>query len=486
LENPFPVQELPQDRGIYTDLRKRGITAATCKHFGYTVGKLNGDFAHFAEYYNQDRKLVAVKVRLPGKDFRWMGEQAGSLPFGATKFNTSGKMLVVTEGEIDAMSVSQLQDNQWPVVSIASGAGGQVKRYIAERLDYFRGFDKVILMFDMDEAGQKAAKAAARVIGPTAHIAELPLKDANEMLLAGRGGELKGAIWNAKLWRPEGLVEITDLADTVLEGVEEGLPWPWERLTNLTRGRRLGELYTFGAGVGAGKTDLLLQVAEHTLAEGHAVGLFYLEQTPRETALRLLGKMAHRRFFDPRGDWELEDLQETWLRVKRLPGVYMYDSFGVNEWSVIEERIRYLRHTYNVEHFFVDHLTALCESEEHVMQAVQQVMAKIGGLVKELDIAIYLVSHLATPQEGKSHEEGGRVEARHFKHSRSIAAWSHFMFGLERDQQHADIEQRHTLLFRVLKDRNTGQAAGETFELAYDNKTGLLYEKEDKNGDIPF
>jgi twinkle protein len=468
------------------DLKKRGITAATCKHFGYTVGKFNGDFAHFAEYYNQQRELVGLKVRLPGKSFKWMGDQDTALPFGATRFNVGGKMVVVTEGEIDAMSLSQAQDNKWPVVSIGSGAGGQIKRYIAERLDYFKKFDKVILMFDMDEAGQKAAKQAARVIGPTAHIAELPLKDANEMLLAGRVQELKGAIWNAKIWRPEGLVEISDLADTVLEGVEEGVSWPWDTLTNLTRGRRLGELYTFGAGVGAGKTDLLLQVAEHTLAEGYSVGLFYLEQTPRETALRLLGKLAKRRFFDPRGDWELEDLAEAWLKVKRLPGVYLYDSFGVNEWGAIEERIRYLRHSHDVRHFFVDHLTALCESEEHVMQAVQQVMARIGSIVKELDIAIYLVSHLATPQEGKSHEEGGRVTASQFKHSRAIAAWSHFMFGMERDQQHADIEERHTLTFRVLKDRNTGQAAGETFPLSYDLETGLLYEKEKKNGDIPF
>jgi twinkle protein len=487
ITNPFPVHELIEDRGQIQALNNRGITADTCKHFGYTVGRYWNQTAHFAPYHSANHELVAVKVRLPDKKFSWMGEPDRALPFGATRFATSGRMVVVTEGEIDCMSMSQAQGNQYPVVSIASGAGPQVKKYIAKHRDYFLGFDKVVLMFDMDEAGRLAVEHAAKVIGGSRpHVADLTLKDPNEMLVAGKERDLIGAMWNARPWRPEGLVELSDLKDSVLQGVEEGLAWPWDTLTTLTRGRRSGELYTIGAGTGAGKTDLLLQIAEHTLSQGEPVGLFYLEQTPNETALRLLGKMAHKRFFDPRAEWEPGDLENAWKEATAGAGVHLYDSFGVNEWSVIEERIRYLCHGYGVKHFFVDHLTALCESEDDVTSAVQKVMAKIGGLVKELDCTIYLVSHLATPQEGPSHEEGGRVEARHFKHSRAIAAWSHFMFGLERDQQAIDLDERHTLLFRVLKDRNTGQATGETFRLGYDLKTGMLFEKGDEADEPPF
>src|SRR5690606_11763508 len=83
----------------------------------------------------------------------------------------------------------------------------------------------------------------------------------------------------------------------------------------------------------------------------------------------------------------------------------------------------------------------------------------------------------ATP-EGKPHEEGGRVMIRHFKGSRSIGFWSHYMFGLERNQQADDPVERTTTTFRILKDRHTGRATGQTFFLGYDPKEGMLFEKE--------
>ncbi|NSZ01587.1 hypothetical protein G6M64_20650 [Agrobacterium tumefaciens] len=121
-------------------------------------------------------------------------------------------------------------------------------------------------------------------------------------------------------------------------------------------------------------------------------------------------------------------------------------------------------------------------------------MAEIGGLVKELDCMIILISHLATP-EGKPHEEGGRVMIRHFKGSRSIGFWCHYMFGLERDQQHENEELRSITTFRVLKDRYTGQATGKVIYLGYEQETGRLFEttlpeerpfENETSDDIPF
>jgi twinkle protein len=54
-------------------------------------------------------------------------------------------------------------------------------------------------------------------------------------------------------------------------------------------------------------------------------------------------------------------------------------------------------------------------------------MKEMAALANELQIIILFVSHLTTP-EGKPHEEGGRVTIRHFKGSRAIGFWSHFMF----------------------------------------------------------
>jgi len=109
-------------------------------------------------------------------------------------------------------------------------------------------------------------------------------------------------------------------------------------------------------------------------------------------------------------------------------------------------------------------------------------MAEMASLAKRLNIVIHYISHLTTP-EGKPHEEGGRVMAKHFKGSRAIQFWSHFMFGLERDTQAEDMAIRGTTTLRCLKDRNTGRALGMTWGYGYDDARGLLVAKDLTKGD---
>ena len=102
-------------------------------------------------------------------------------------------------------------------------------------------------------------------------------------------------------------------------------------------------------------------------------------------------------------------------------------------------------------------------------------MKEMASLAKSLKIIIHFISHLATP-DGKSHEEGGHVSIRHFKGARAIGFWSHFMLGLERNQQAEDERERQTTTLRILKDRYTGQATGQLLYLGYDKETGRLFE----------
>jgi len=330
----------------------------------------------------------------------------------------------------------------------------------------------------MDEPGRDAAKAAAMVIGPKAHIAELPLKDANEMLVAGRTEELLNAMWRAKEYRPEGIVDMASLKDQVKERPQWGLTWPFAKLTQLTFGIRTGEIYAFGAGTGIGKTDLFTQTIAHLVMEHHVpVGVFALEQAPRETATRIAGKFAKKVLHVPDAGWSPEDFDKAWEMLTHSGKVFLYDSFGNNDWDVIKGKIEYLAVAENVKHFFLDHLTALAAWQDDERKALEVIMSEMGALVKKLDIALFLISHLATP-DGKPHEEGGRVTIRHFKGSRAIGFWSHYMFGLERNQQAEDERERKTTTFRVLKDRYTGRGTGEVFYFGYDQQTGMLYETE--------
>jgi twinkle protein len=464
--------------GECVGLARRKITEATCQKFGYIVATQGRTPVQAAPYYDDAGTLVAQKIRTADKQFRINGSLDDALPFGAHAWPKTGKKIVITEGEIDAMSMSQAQGNKWPVVSIASGAGPQVRKYIAKHKAYFCGFDEVVICFDMDEIGRRAAQEAAEIIGPRSRIMELPegFKDANEMLVAGKVEDLITAMWRAKAYRPEGLVGLEDIRDKAQQAPQEGLPWPWPGLTTLTYGIQKPYIYTIGAAAGAGKTDLLHMIITHLLMVcGVHVGAFLLEEEPHTTGVRLASKVAKRLLHTPES-WDAGVFNRAFDALTDADGkLHLYDSFGMSDWDTVREKIEYLHGVEGVEYFVIDHLTAFAAGAEDERKTLESIMAEMSGLATRLKITIILVSHLATP-EGAPHEEGGRVQLRHFKGSRSIAFWTFGAIGMERDQQAEDIDERHTTTIRLLKARGFGWNVGKTMNLRFDPDTGLLHE----------
>ena len=157
-------------RGEFRELKKRGLTEATCKFWGYQsgvkvwhAGKEKMVPAQVIDIRDRDtRELIAQKYRTQDKEFPLKGD-VSKKPFIGAHLWSGGRKLVITEGEIDAMSVSQIQNHKWPVVSILNGSKSAKKNVLAN-LDYIKAFEEVVLCFDMDEPGQDAAKECAEVL----------------------------------------------------------------------------------------------------------------------------------------------------------------------------------------------------------------------------------------------------------------------------------------------------------------------------------
>lgn len=467
--------------GDFQALTARSLDEATCRKFGYRVGTHNGRPCQIADYRDADGDLVAQKVRYQDKTFSVLGSGANAPLFGQHLWPATGRRIVVTEGEIDAMSVAQAFGLGWPAVSLPNGA--QSARKALERATGFLdGYETVVLCFDMDEVGRKAAAECAPIFRPgQCAIAELPLKDANELLQAGRVKDLTSAIYQARVYRPDGIVGLADIRDRVLKPADMGRPWFLPTLSKATYGRRLGEVIALGAGTGIGKTDFFTQSIAHDVKElGITTGVLFLEQGVGETGRRIAGKMAGKRFHVPDGSWTDAELEDAWSGLERTGKLHLYDSWGVIDWPTIKARIRYMVTALGCEHVYLDHMTALAAAEADERVALEKIMAEAATMATGLKFVLHFVSHLATP-EGKPHEEGGRVTIRHFKGSRALGFWSHFMLGMERNQQADDASQRHQTTLRVLKDRFTGQSTGLTIPLSYDASTGLMAE-----GSNPF
>ncbi len=467
-------------QGEIIALRKRGIRVETCKKYGYRVIQFNGEAAHACDVKLADGSYIAQKVRTQAKDFRVIGS-IDKKPLIGMHLYSGGRKIVITEGEIDMLTMSQVQSNKYPVVSIPNGVSS-AKKVIATNLEYLSNFEEIILCFDMDEVGQLAAvECADLLIGKSVKMMSLPLKDANEMLLAGRTEELINAMWNAKEYKPDGLVSLSDILEEALKPTLMGAPWFLPTLTKCTYGRRPAEIYTLGAGTGMGKTDFFTQqIAYDCLVLDVPVGVFYLEQMPVETAKRIAGKIAGKQFHIPNLEgeeprWTTKDLRNTLMDPRLEKNLTMYNAFGITQWESLKPKIIYLAEK-GVKHFFIDHLTAMATGGDRDEKTeLENIMSELAGLGQRMGLIFHVISHLTTP-EGKSHEEGGRVIIRQFKGSRAIGYWSYFMFGMERNQQAECQVEKTTTSFRVLKDRYTGQSTGTVIKLGYDSAKGCLYE----------
>lgn len=480
-------------RGSVEPIANRGLTDKACAHFNYQVGEWNGRKVHIAPYHDESGRLVAQKIRWKAdgkKQFTFLGSPREATLFGQHLCRSGGKMVVVTEGEIDAVATRQALGD-WPVVSLPNGAGG-ARRDLAKQIAWLETFQKIVLLFDMDEPGRKAVDDCVTLFTPgKVFTVNLPVKDAGEMVETRRGAELAKLIqFEAKPYRPDGIMDVDDLIDDALEPARYGLPWPWRTLTERTYGIHRSELVGWGAGVGSGKTtimkQLMLTAMRPDLLEDHGgivdgegrplvippprpVGVILFEEKPKKTLRTLAGMVIEKRVNKADVAYDAQALKQAMQSFRGL--FFPLDCFGAKDWPSIKAHILYLVLALGVKDVFLDPLTALVAGAEDERRELDMIMADLSGMVETHEFTLHYVSHLTTPA-GTPHEEGGRVMEKHFTGSRALARWTHRMIGVERNKQ----EEDSATLVRGLKDRETGEAVGPLIGLTFDRETGHMRE----------
>jgi len=459
-------------------LGKRKLTEDTCKKFGYTVGQYQNQTVQIANYHGKDGSVVAQKIRLPNKNFKFLGDTKAAGLYGQHLWRENGKMLVITEGEICALSMSQAQGNKFPVVSISTGAAG-AKRCVQNSLEFVESYEKVIIMFDNDAAGQSAAIEVAQLLSPAkAHIATLSENDPSDMLVNGKSRELIEAMWGAKVYRPDGIVNGEDLWDVVsVEDATPSIPYPFLGLNTKTRGMRRGELVTITAGSGVGKSQVCREIAYHLSEEGESVGYIALEENVRHTAISIMGLAMDRPLHLSREGVTEEEMRGAFSKTVGNGRFFVYDHFGSMQTDNLLSKIRYLAKACGVGWVILDHLSIVVSGVDDgdERKAIDVIMTKLRSLVEETGIGLILVSHLRRPAGEKGWENGVQVTLNSLRGSASIAQLSDMCLSVERDQQG---ENPNVATVRCLKNRHSGET-GIGCYLHYNKDTGRMVEVDD-------
>jgi len=468
-QHTHQMQEHVTFKGSAQRLQKRKISEKTCEFY-----KIYRDETHLRfPYFDSTGRVQGFKTKDKLKKFKYEGVSTNTL-FGQHLFPSTGKRIVITEGELDAASCYEAMPN-WPMVSLPHGAAS-AKKDLQKQIPLLQGYEEVVLFFDNDDAGRRAVEQAASVLPlGKVKIARLEkYKDASDALQANDTEAIRRAIWDAKAYQPDGIVD----GKTLLEQVTTPSPpcnhsYPFPGLQSMTHGIRYGELTTITAGTGQGKSTFCRQLATELLNTGTKVGYIALEESNRRTALGLMsvavGKALHL------GEHEYSTLKDAYDSTINDWNLYLYDHFGSLSADIIYSRIEYMALGLDIKVIFLDHLSILLsglDGDERRM--IDQTMTNLRSLVERTGIKLFLVSHLRRAQGDKAIEDGQKVSIGMLRGSASISQLSDTVLALERDQQNPD--DASTL--RILKNRYSGET-GVAAQLKYDKTTCKFNETTD-------
>lgn len=494
-QGPRPTVQEIKGWPLGLPLTARGISAKAAEFYGVRVLRHSDqDFAYAYPLPQQDYKIGGYQIRKLPKEFMRRGQTKGSALFGQDKVGDSGQMLIVAEGQDDTLAAFDLLDQCGKSYKVVGSLG---TTHWKKNLEWLMGFDKVMIAFDQDEAGQEAAQELAEALNPGQGriVRWNGAKDINELLNEGRPHDFLRAIGDAKAVQPDGIVSGSDSWERLMNRpIVQSIPYPehWVTMNEMTKGIRLGELDTWTSGSGMGKTQVLRELQYHLMLNAdpsHNIGIIALEEPVEDSVEALMSLHINQRIHL---NEDSNKRHETWYRqaweaTMGTGRFHFYDHFGSLRDDKLMSKIRYLAKGLDCRYIFLDHLSIVVSEyadEGAERQIIDSLMSRLKNLTQELGIWIGLVVHLRKSANASSpFEQGGVPSLDDLRGSGSIKQLSNGVYALSRNQQAGSILERNTSQLHSLKCRYTG-STGQADRLFYDAQTGRMVSPQQATEDV--
>ena len=459
------------------------------------------------EGFNGDLKsLRGYKKRVLPKDFGKgnIGITGLSNDFsGQHLFRTGGKYVVITGGEIDKLSVAQMlrdyqisrgQDDydRTAVVSCTAGEGSLAKQ-CAANYDWLNSFDNIIFCGDSDEVGKAAvAEAVTKLPDDKIKIMTLSMKDANEMLVAGKHKQFISNYFDAKPLIPDD-VKTSKQAD---DEIEEELgrpkiplpPFMHSLQRAMAGGIPLGYMVNLGAVTGGGKTTIINEMVYYWIFNSPVkIGILSLELTAGQYQTALLSRHIGYKIN------LIEDPKEAVAFVKQ-PHIQSArkelreDEYGAERYVLLDERsgsleavkkqILKLIKKYSCKLLVIDPINDLFEGSN--LEDQTDFIKFLKQVIKD-GISVFNVCHVT---KGKTQvDKEGNVMVRQLTEDDFSGVTNLIKSGgcnivAMRNKSETDEVKKNTTDVDILKCRWTGYT-GFVGSWYYDTTSHTLYDKQD-------
>lgn len=352
--------------------------------------------------YYRNGELINVKYRDAEKNFKLVGG-AELIFYGLDNVKDQDYCYIV-EGEMDALSFHEA--GIYSVVSVPNGAskGNQRLEYLDNCYEYFKDKKQIILCTDNDPAGMALRNELARRFGNyrCKYVEWGEYKDANEVLVSQGAEVLRNLIKQSKSFPLEGIVNINDIWDSVLNYSEFGISnysMEFGDSDNYLK-LALGE-WTVVTGIpNSGKSDVVDQICVNmALKHGFRVGMFAPESFPYEGHIKRIANKLNQTNCDR------NTLNKSKAFIQEHFHFVKIDLENLTLEAILD-KFRELVFQRGINIAVIDPWNTLDHSAQKDISYVGKMLSEITQFCQQTNTHVFLVAH---PRKMEMEKDGYRI-----------------------------------------------------------------------------
>ena len=403
----IPDLEKPSE-GVIKWFSDRGISRKVVEMAGVETGSayMNGESKRAIAFVHRDcgGKIINVKFRSNQKEFSQI-KNGARLPYLWNLIEPSNDQLIITEGEVDALTCMEAGYSN--VISVPDGASDKKLLWVEDLEDELKQFKRIVLLTDGDSVGIAMRNELARRLGRhRCWRVDWPegCKDPNDMLVGYGAEKFKEFVDGAEPWPLKALHEtrsyVNDafalLNGDVKTGVSTGI-----NALDLNYRVRAGELNIISGAPGVGKSEFLDQICLNLAAmEDWRFAVCSFENPVDEHINKLAAKYVGKPAWDVRSGEKMN--HNEWSEAVSFIGKHYYwirseDEAPTVEWC-LENATACVQRYPNVRGLILDPYNEF----EHrrpsgwtETEYVSQMLASLKRWAAANECAIFLVAHPA-------------------------------------------------------------------------------------------
>lgn len=390
-------------------MSKRGISKATAEKFHLQTYKDRPNVLAFPFITEDGSTVCCVKyrdveyVKGSGKSKEWFDAGGKPILFGMDQCDKSIKTLIVTEGQMDSLAVTEAGLPN--AVSVPNGCNGWT--WVPYCWDFVEQFDDIVVFGDCEHGHISLADEFMKRWRNKIRIVRMEdyggCKDANDILLQYGQERIHQCVELAKAPPVHRVLRMSDVQKINIDEVEK-VPTGVQPLDKkLHGGLPFGGVSVITGKAGDGKSTFASCVIASAISNGYSA-LIYSGEMPngvvRETIDRQIAgtgeiELCENQWHDTYS--KLSDFKRSQIGDWYHDSLFLYDSDNLSQEEEKEDLIQTITDSVkriNVRVVLLDNLMTAIEIDagnEYSMQT--EFMKKLVRLAKSLDILIILVAH---------------------------------------------------------------------------------------------